>query len=117
MKIDLSSLWMKILNDIEYNLNSIETNSNSFWFQFKPTWIQLKPIRIHFGFNSNQIALNIFIINPVMKIKLWHVNLLFPIHVSGLVKGMKELGLDFRMECFHSCQVDNHTIGPYMFHL
>jgi hypothetical protein len=52
-----------------------------------------------------------------MKIKFWHVNLLFHIHVSGLVKGMKELGLDFHMECFQNCQVDDHTIGPYMFHL
>jgi hypothetical protein len=74
--------------------------SNATWIEFKPTWIQWKPIWIHFGLNSNQIALNIFIINQIMKIKFWHVNLLFYIHVSGLVKGMKELGLDFHMECF-----------------
>jgi hypothetical protein len=52
-----------------------------------------------------------------MKNKFWHVNLLFNIHASGLVKGMKELGLDFHMKCFQNWQVDDHTIGPYMFHL
>ncbi len=65
---------MKILNDMECNLNS-------FWFKW------------------NQITLNIFIINQIMKIKFCHVNfaVLYSCKWVGERDGRVRLGLPYGM--------------------
>jgi hypothetical protein len=67
------------------------------------------------------IELNVFHnlvqFNQIMKFQVLkaHIYLTFHVHASGLVKGTRWLSLEFHMECFHNCGIDDHNIGPYTY--